>query len=256
MDDFETYREAARRAGVPEEAVDLARRLARPQIELTSVDEGGGVPVGRYGGLPRLPRGAEWDGYPDLVASIDCAALPQGALDFPLPRDGHLLFFADKREDSGSWGEEDPPSVVHVPAGSDAAERSPAGGGAVSEEPRPLYARTVWSLPTDADDAVLADEEVRRVYTGHRLEEHGDGKKRVWEVDLLLGGYGYSPQDPPPTTPGPGEEEKGEWILLAQGQYPFRDDPDSTGCPFWTIQRADLEAMDFAKARLVMWSYH
>ncbi|MFD6950203.1 MULTISPECIES: hypothetical protein [unclassified Nocardiopsis] len=125
MDSFEEYRDSARRSGVPKHAIDTALRLARPQIALSPTDEGAGVLVGRYGGLPSLPPDVAWDGAPDFVASVDCAALPGGALDIPLPRDGQLLFFSARRDPEGAAGGV---VVVHVPAGTATAERIPEEG--------------------------------------------------------------------------------------------------------------------------------
>jgi hypothetical protein len=53
--------------------------------------------AGQYGGYPHLPPDVEWSGSEDFIASVDCAAIPVGELDIPLPEDGHLLFFADRR---------------------------------------------------------------------------------------------------------------------------------------------------------------
>ncbi|WAE76770.1 DUF1963 domain-containing protein [Streptomonospora nanhaiensis] len=269
MDSPEQYRQAAREAGVPEHAIDLALGLARPQIELTSSAEDGGVLAGRYGGLPSLPPDAAWGSYPHLVASVDCAALPRDALDIPLPEDGHLLFFANKHDPLDDDEPADGDYVVYVPVGTVTEERSPQplreDLGEIEDEegaaywatpqtdPRPLYARTVLSLPTDGDDA-LQDPELRRVYRQYGLEHH-DKRKQVWAVDLLLGGYAYSPQDPP-VMQSPEERAKEEWVLLAQAQYPMQADPDCTGCPFWIIRRSDLEKRDFAGAGVVMWEYH
>ena len=253
MDSFQAYREAARKDGVPDHAIDLALHLARPQIEFSATSEGGGVLAGRYGGLPRLPSDVAWDDGADLIASVDCAALPRDGLDLPLPRDGHLLFFANNSDSDEIL--EDIGRVVYVPAAVAAAtaERAP-DGHAEYTDPRPLYARTVWSLPTAGDDAVRGDDEARRAYEEYDLED-SDGRGGVGEVDLLLGGYAYSPQDPPIMGASP-DDERGGWVLLAQAQYEMRDDSGFTGCPFWIIRRDDLAGLDFDAARMVMWSYH
>ncbi|MCP3014559.1 hypothetical protein NGM33_14590 [Nocardiopsis dassonvillei] len=49
-------------------------------------------------------------------------------------------------------------------------------------------------MPTEADGAVVADGETRRVYREHRLGRH-DGLEHVRRSDLLLGG-------PAPRGPG------------------------------------------------------
>ncbi|MFE6385694.1 DUF1963 domain-containing protein [Nocardiopsis dassonvillei] len=244
MDSFEEYRDAARRSGVPEHAVDTGLRLARPQIGLGPADGGGGVLAGRYGGRPVLPPDVDWNGFPDLIASVDCAALPRGVLDFPLPQDGHLLFFANRRDPEGSAGDG---AVVHVPSGAAAVERVP-DEGAPHTDPYPLYARTAWSMPTGADGAVVADGETERVYREHRLDQY-DGLEHVRRSDLILGGYAYSPQDPPfVQTPADYERDGGERVLLAQASYEIFGAPGWTGYAVWVMYRHDLEAMDFTKA--------
>ncbi|XKK37188.1 YwqG family protein [Nocardiopsis sp. ARC36] len=212
---------------------------------------------------------AVWGSYPHFVASVDCAALPRGFLDIPLPEDGHLLFFANKHDADGGGEPDTRNYVVHVPAGTATVERAPEAVFGDDEEfedeeeaaywtaphtdPRPLYARPIRSLPADDDDA-LHDPEVRRVYRKYGLDHH-DKRKLVWEVDLLLGGYAYSPQDPP-IMQSPVERVEEEWVLLAQAQYAMHADPDCQGCPFWIIRRSDLEKGDFAGARVAMWNYY
>ncbi|PWV48645.1 uncharacterized protein DUF1963 [Nocardiopsis sp. L17-MgMaSL7] len=250
----QTYREEARTKGVPEHAIDLALSLALPQAELTPSDKDGGVLVGRYGGLPSLPEGVEWDNGLDLVASVDCAALPQDACNLPLPRDGHLLFFADRTDPDGFALMHDSRSVIHVQAGTPTTERTLPENHFPAFAPHPLYARTFPSLPMTADDAVLPHPEIRRLYDEYELE-YLDQRLPQWDESLHLGGYAYSPQDPPIMGSSP-EDEKGSWVLLAQAQFDMPDDPGFTACVFWIIQRDELAAGNFAAAGLVSISYH
>ncbi|MES0834632.1 DUF1963 domain-containing protein [Nocardiopsis tropica] len=256
MDNPQTYRDAAREKGVPEHVIDHALRLTLPQTELTTSGADGGVPAGRYGGLPSLPAGVEWDGGLDLVATVDCAALPPDGFDLPLPRDGHLLFFADRTDPDGAVLIEDSRSVIHVPAGTPTTERAlPGGGGALpAPGPGPLYARTVRSFPTGADDAVHSDPETSRLYQEYRLGDY-DRRRPVRGDSLILGGYAYSPQDPPIMGSSP-EDEKGGWVLLAQTQLDMPGVSGTTACPFWIIQRDELGAGNFAAAALVTLTYH
>jgi len=254
MDSSDVYRDEARRNGVPEHAIDLALSLARPQIELGPSSEGGGILAGRYGGLPSLPPDSTWDGYLDFVASVDCAALPRDALDIPLPGDGHLLFFADRSDVDGAVLIGKGNSVVHVPAGTATVEKTPDRGGAFSTiDPHPLHARTVRCLPASADDAVLGDVETARLYMEYELE-HQDRRREIDGIGLFLGGYAYSPQDPPITGSSP-DDEKGGWVLLAQARLDMPDAPGFTACPFWIIQRDELAAMNFGAAGLVTLTY-
>ena len=72
----------------------------------------------QFGGDLALPVDAPDPQFP-LVASIDCAALPEDATDLPLPPDGHLLLFAfPDYQDHASMGE-----VVYVPAGTAVEQR-------------------------------------------------------------------------------------------------------------------------------------
>ena len=252
----QTYREAARAKGVPEHAIELALSLALPQAELTGTDEDGGILVGRYGGLPSLPEGVEWNSGLDFVASVDCAALPPDACNLPLPRDGHLLFFAARTDPDGLALMENSRSVIHVPAGTPTTERPVPDDQEYfpALDQHPLYARTFPSLPSSADDAVLLHPEISDLYFEHDLE-YLDQRSRQWEVSLYLGGYAYSPQDPPIMGSSP-EDEKGGWVLLAQAQLDMPDDPGFTACVFWIIQRDELAAGNFAAAGLVSISYH
>lgn len=252
----QTYREKARAKGVPEHAIELALNLALPQAELTPSNKDGGVLVGQYGGLPSLPEGVEWDSGLDFIASVDCAALPPDACNLTLPRDGHLLFFADRTDPAGFALMENSRSVIHVPAGTPTTERAlpEIGKPFPALDQHPLYSRTFPSLPSHADDAVLLHPEISDLYFEHELE-YLDQRSRQWEVSLYLGGYAYSPQDPPITDSSP-EDEKGGWVLLAQAQLDMPDDPGFTACVFWIIQRDELAAGNFAAAGLVSISYH
>src|SRR4051812_14798314 len=86
-----------------------------------------GVPVGRSGGLPRLPVGMRWPSSESsplpFIASFDCAALPR--IDgLALPADGSLLFFLHHEDAYDAFsvaGEQEHARVVYVPAGTDTA---------------------------------------------------------------------------------------------------------------------------------------
>lgn len=188
MDDFEAYRAAARAGGVPDEAVELALGLARPQVELSSSPGPDAVLAGRYGGWPSLPVEVEWEGYPDFVASVDCAFLPR-VFDFPFPAEGSLLFFADRRDAEGPESERGAGFVVYVGADAVVEERVPEDGEAVYGEPVPLFARSLWSLPMPCDDVVLEEEGRRGVYERYRLDQW-DERRGVARVELLLGVMG------------------------------------------------------------------
>lgn len=249
MDEYQVYRDTARADGVPEHVIDLGWGFARPRIELSYKSDGDGSLAGTYGGHPRLPANIDRDGYPHFVASIDCAALPQDVLDFPLPRDGELLFFADKHdEEDNSDGH-----VIHVPAGTAAVERvfrydEEEYDPSPYTEPHPIYARRSRTIPTSYDEAVTAaDPERKRLYRENDLGNYQQGHE-MWRYDLTLGGHAFSPQDPPsPNTPP--DEKGGEWLLLAQDQHHSGYFPEFTVVHFWFILRSDAEEGNFANVK-------
>jgi hypothetical protein len=85
------------------------------------------VPVGRAGGLPRLPVGTQWPAAPGgplpFVASFDCAALPKVDR-LALPSDGSLLVFLHHEwayETFDQAHEQMNARIIYVPAGTETA---------------------------------------------------------------------------------------------------------------------------------------
>ncbi|MEU2247775.1 DUF1963 domain-containing protein [Streptomyces sp. NPDC019224] len=120
MDHQGEFRRAALESGIPDDEIGRFSRHLRLSIGLSV---GGGSPVGRFGGLPRLPVGMKWPSAGDvplpLLLSVDCGALPR--IDgFDLPVDGTLLFFVNQERDhedsSGRYAR-----VVYVPDGTETA---------------------------------------------------------------------------------------------------------------------------------------
>ncbi|MFJ4920873.1 DUF1963 domain-containing protein [Streptomyces sp. NPDC088725] len=160
--DIADARELIRARLEPAVAEPLAA-LIRPSLALAVIaaDDAATSAAGEsaFGGLPRLPADTDWPaclGRPmHLLAQLDCAALaPLFDGDWPLPTDGHLLFFHDDdfaapfsadRGDDGC-------RVLHVPA--DAAVRRPAPGTG-SLAARPWTAGPQPSLPTYMDDEAI-----------------------------------------------------------------------------------------------------
>jgi hypothetical protein len=244
MNALDTYREAARELGIPEHAIDQALRLARPRIEFRRVSAGGAPVVGQYGGHPQLPADTEWSGYPDFIASVDCAAVPVGKLDIPLPQDGHLLFCADKREPN--WSPETDGRVVYVPAGTVMAERIAVEADMpYTCEPYPLCGELEWYMPEVHDNAVedlVADNEYGPLFEAVSVAPN---------CDLALGGYAYAIQDDPSDWPDDDDEA---FILLARAGYSFVDDPGRC-VAFWLIRRRDLVERNFNNVNLIVQAY-
>jgi uncharacterized protein YwqG len=258
MDRRRKYRDAAEKQGTPGEIVEWALRLARPRIELRPEGHSDGPVVGRYGGRPSLPAEVAWAGYPDFLASVDCAALPPDALDIPLPADGHLLFFANRHDPSWDVDRADKDGrVVYVPAGTATAERSAPEGANESEgeadhagEPFALRGHVDWNMPGDGSfDAVCGDEERERLFEEHELGYLDDSTAG----ELTLGGYACPVQDDPCHGRWPDGDDEA-WLLLAQATYGFTGIPHQ-GVAFWLIRREDLAERNFAKVKFVVQTY-
>ncbi|MET7867253.1 DUF1963 domain-containing protein [Micromonospora taraxaci] len=119
MDHQGQFRAAALESGIPDDEIDRFTAHLRLAIRLSGGS--GGVPVGQFGGSPRLPVGMDWpvagDNRLPFVFSVDCAALPD--VDGPgLPADGSLLFFLNHEEDHLS-SEPGYARVIHVSAGTE-----------------------------------------------------------------------------------------------------------------------------------------
>jgi len=71
-------------------------RINRPD-GATNEDD---IPIGatKIGGRPDVPAGFSWPGTQSFVLQFDLAKLPPDVIDLDLPRQGHLLFFADPEE--------------------------------------------------------------------------------------------------------------------------------------------------------------
>lgn len=113
------FRDNARKKGVP--AADVERWIdvaARPCAELSP--GGDGPVVGYFGGPLLLPPDMPDPRYP-FFASLDCAALPAGATDLPLPGDGRLLLFAFAYDPYGNGGGG---QAMYIPAGASVEERT------------------------------------------------------------------------------------------------------------------------------------
>ncbi|MBE1490783.1 YwqG family protein [Plantactinospora soyae] len=267
---LDQIRAEALRRNIPAADVERWMDLVRPCALLT---EGGDGPVvGRFGGPVMLPADAEDPECP-LLATIDCAALPTGVTDLPLPSDGRLLFFG--------WPDEDGMGdVVYVPAGAAVEERQKYPSAFPPDEPE--YAGVYRELP-EGELHLTVDVSLPFVGTvelqappwaapvpGH---PHSEELAEVWEnqwggAPMLLGGYGtdYNGGDPvgtaasvairaersgyrPAGTTSPNAED---WVLLAECNV---SRPGAGASIFWAIQRDDLIAQRFGRVQvLVDWN--
>ncbi|MEO3927846.1 hypothetical protein ABGB07_28845 [Micromonosporaceae bacterium B7E4] len=153
---LDRFRAAAVARGLPAEDVERWLRTARRSATL-SPDADGPV-VGRFGGPLLLPldvpvpetsfesMGRQYRFDHQLIATIDLAAIPEGATDLPLPSDGHLLLFAVAELENVLSG-----SAVYLPAGTPVEERQQN----LDYEP---YA---YDTPEDLDAALRSRGELR-----------------------------------------------------------------------------------------------
>jgi hypothetical protein len=113
------FRAEALSRAIPLQDVEAWIATARPSGTL--VTRGDGPVVGRFGGPLLLPADAPDPWYP-LLATLECAALPEETTGLPLPADGRLLLFGfpEMTYYGGSAGE-----VVYIPEGTPVEERNP-----------------------------------------------------------------------------------------------------------------------------------
>ncbi|MER6014425.1 DUF1963 domain-containing protein [Streptomyces bluensis] len=117
---LQPFREEALRRGIPSEDVERWIAMARPAGTLTA--HGTGPFVGRFGGPLMLPADVPDPAYP-LLATLDCAALPEKSTGVPLPVDGRLLLFGYP-EMAYFSGNDSAGSVLYVPAGMPVEKRA------------------------------------------------------------------------------------------------------------------------------------
>lgn len=242
----QVYRDLAGERGIPEHVIDtVLLRLARPRIELRPAGYSDGPVVGRYGGRPPLPVGAELP-VPDFIASVDCAALPAGVLDIPLPEDGHLLFFGNKSE--WQWLDNDTTGrVMHVPAGT-VLPTSREDDDDDADEAFALHGHVDWNMPAEGTfAAVAADEECKALFDEYELSYLDDSVPG----ELTVGGHACPTQDDPCLGRWPGDDDEA-WLLLAQARYTFTDGSDFDAVGFWMIRRQDLAARNFGNVMYVI----
>jgi hypothetical protein len=266
---LEQIRAEALERGIPADDVERWMELVRPCALLA---EGGDGPVvGRFGGPVLLPADAPDPQYP-LLATIDCAALPAGVTDLPLPSDGKLLLFGFPEENG--MGE-----VMYVPAGAVVEERDQYPPSFPADEPEyaEIYEQSRQgemrltadvSLPF-AGTVDLAEPPWAAPLPGH---PHSEELAEVWAdqwggAPLLLGGYGtdYNGGDAVEAAvmcaveaekggyrPGTTSAAVEDWVLLAECNV---SRPGAGAGIFWAIQRDDLIARRFDRAQvLVDWN--
>ncbi|MFJ9584064.1 DUF1963 domain-containing protein [Streptomyces acidicola] len=239
MRSMEPFRDEARSRGLPEDEVERWLDTVRLCATLSPAGQTppDGPLVGRLGGLPPMP---EDEPVPDLpfLASVNLAAIPPGATDLPLPKDGTLLFFADTED---PWSDDDWSRLVYVPVGTPVSERGPGGEWPPEVHPaQDLYLTNEPSLPNRGSDT----EEF----------PHGGELGSVWwkTCDKMqsggpvqMGGYPWVWNADPITEHDHGP---GDWVLLAEvGGEDLTE--GELGIVYWVIRRDDLADGHFSRAR-------
>lgn len=276
-------------------AADLRDRLgkaARPAVRyatarLTADQK---LPVGysKLGGLPDLPAGVTWPTWTPptgdgatrpltFFAQLDLAKVSTH-LDFQLPADGLLLFFADfdfTGESDGVCGlfadELDGAQVVHAPTGA-ALTRTPAPSGVEVLPEASVAPLLVWtlSMPEDLADETeyeafeAADEELKRrivdaapvgylLRGAHQLGGHAEYIQHTVESEVVQAAYDVYRRDSGFDRERWDEvaDKVAEWSILLQF-----DSDDSLGLMFgdvgtlwWAAPTVDIAAGRWGSAR-------
>jgi hypothetical protein len=250
MTNLDPFRSEALRRGIPPDEIERWIRTARPCATLGP--GGDGPVVGQLGGHPLLPADAPDPSFP-FAASLDCAAIPAGATDLPLPASGTLLLFASP--DGLISGYPAACQVLHVPAGTPVAQRpAPPVGEDDSEVPPPASLRLAidLSLPNEAESTPE--------------HPHGEELASVWwnlGTDLLsdgplqVGGYpwiwNYEPVESvvrelgSKASPGAPVPDIKDWVMLAE--WSVDSEVFDHGLVHWVIRHDDLAAGRFDRVR-------
>ncbi|GIH76815.1 DUF1963 domain-containing protein [Planobispora longispora] len=234
------FRAEAAARGIPAAEVQAHIRTARPAVYLAP--GGPGPVVALTGGNPPLPEGAPAPAAA-FVAAVDCAALPPGATDLPLPTEGRLLFFADPDPGSGAVVAD---AVRYMPAGTPLAERAvdPDDGPGTYRRARLDFCFHQWSWPWREEDD---DEESQRAAELESAWSQVVGWRPHWRFQL--GGepvlFNWDPvevvRDEAPLPVADGDE----WTLLATWRGEDDCEELEAGLFHWVIRRADLVALRF-----------
>ncbi|HWG26041.1 DUF1963 domain-containing protein [Actinospica sp.] len=221
--------------------------------------------MGQLGGPLALPADISDPEFP-LVASIDCAAIPEHATDIPLPADGRLLLFGYPDDDS-MWGAGGG-SVVYVPHGAAVETRKQESWYTSDPDAQRItdqYAQGELSLTPDIclpfyGCVDLPEPPFGKPLPGHpRSEELCDAW--ICTADQILrggvlqiGGYAcdeYQGSDVPLLSSTVDNPEG--WVLLAEWRPQIEGREGAT--IHWGIRRQDLAALRFDEVSVnVFWN--
>ncbi|NUT46248.1 MAG: DUF1963 domain-containing protein [Saccharothrix sp.] len=253
-DKLHRFRATAAVRGLSTRNVERWLRTALPGAMMSPKADG--PVVGRLGSPLMLPPDRDRvDGQ--LIATIDLAAIPEGATDLPLPPDGHLLLFADAELEDVLTG-----GAVHVPAGTPVEERPQDLDYQPYEHdtPEDLDAdlRDHGELRLARDVSLVLHQEFHEGEVGSAVNAAWDeavaGIRSLAHVPLQIGGNASDHEgwgDPVLGSASALDEEvdpREDWVLLAQWE----------GLPmatvYWTIPRQDLADRRFDRVVVQMYA--
>ncbi|MEU4388333.1 hypothetical protein [Promicromonospora sp. NPDC023805] len=265
---LDRFREQAREQGVPADDVDRWLGLARPALR--TAPDGGGPVVGRLGSPLLLPADVptpatvfepDYRAEHQLIVTLDLAAVPPGATDLPLPRDGQVLLFANvELEDEPLSG-----GAVHVPAGAPVEEREvtldyePYGydspeqlDGSLRHSPdlRLVPGVSLPSCPLDAETRTAHPhaETLQHVWSEQSEQSDEGGEWQLGGHAYDFDGMGDPARESADQEPGENYSRPEDWVVLAQWVgVPM-------GILYWTINRLDLEALRFDRVVVQMYA--
>jgi hypothetical protein len=257
--------------------------LLRPAFHLRAL-EPGEPQVGCLGGDPLLPADLEWptwEGHGPLyfIAALDCAKVPAGHLDIPLPDSGTLLFFYFDGLGESSVAYNDPDSVIngtrvlHIPADAETAPRTRPDGQAPFARLE-LGGELITTIPDNENAALIkayGDPDDPAAYCDYpTTDPDGQGFwdaltafRRDHSPHHRIGGYALPIQGPVEPEGAqvfhPGDDADDETarkelatrlVLLAQIDSDARTAMGwgDAGRLYWLISREDLAAGRFEKA--------
>jgi nucleotide-binding universal stress UspA family protein len=273
------FRAEALRRGIPLQDVERWIATARPSGTL--VTGGDGPVVGRFGGPLLLPADAP-DPWTPLLATLDCAALPEETTGLALPADGKLLLFGfpEMTYYGGSAGD-----VVYLPEGTPVEERRPKYESVYDDATRAIHEQFPQEELRLAPDVCLPSHFLARSPETGEETVTLPGHPHAWELaeaweetygDIVVDGPlhigGYASHECTETDPvtdavadaeqsrrvraeqSPGSADTAElpaaaeWVLLAQWDIGLDGREGST--LHWVIPRQDLAERRFDRAHV------
>ncbi|MEV7659950.1 hypothetical protein AB0O39_38050 [Streptomyces anulatus] len=201
----EAVRDAGRALGVPDPVTEAFIRLLRPCVYLCPYEElpeelrKDARPAALAGGPAHLPEDVAVPTYVPHLVTVDCAAIPTGALDIEFPTAGHVAILAEVTDQDEGF-------VIHLPTGTETSKRYPREmelEALKSYESLPLYAVAGTTMPgalrrshvVAAVEYAEGDTERARL-VDNLINEMGAILTVRWGYGIQLGGFAPAWHDP------------------------------------------------------------